>query len=345
MTTASLPVCDSPEELTAEWVTAALATAGVATPVAAVRFERVGTGQMGTSYRPVARLHGPCGRSGRGRPPPPWSPRWPPATRTPARSSPRATGTSVGLLPRAGRHPRRAHPAVLVPPPSPTTGRLLHLLLDDLAPAVPGNQATGVSLDEATHAVVNLAGLHGPRWGDASLLEMPWLSRHTTETAEFYAEVLAGPSPPSWSGSSAAWPRRTRTRSESRARHLGRLAHDPARAVRRHPRRLPARQPHVPGPRAPGSRRSTGRRVAVGLPGRDIGYLLATSLDLEVRRTEECRIVETYRACSPHGVDRLLGRAVLRRLPARRAAGPTDHRVRRGVRHRPERRPTRCSRP
>ena len=44
--------------------------------------------------------------------------------------------------------------------------------------------------------------------------------------------------------------------------------------------------------------------LAVGLPGRDIGYLLATSLDPEVRRAEERRIVESYRAAlAEHGVE------------------------------------------
>ena len=44
--------------------------------------------------------------------------------------------------------------------------------------------------------------------------------------------------------------------------------------------------------------------LALGLPGRDVGYLLATSLDPEVRRAEEHRIVESYRvALAEQGVE------------------------------------------
>ncbi len=53
------------------------------------------------------------------------------------------------------------------------------LVLEDLAPAVPGNQITGCSVDEAARAVVELAKLHGPRWGDPALYDVDWLQRRT----------------------------------------------------------------------------------------------------------------------------------------------------------------------
>ena len=40
------------------------------------------------------------------------------------------------------------------------------LLLDDLAPARPGVQVDGCSVDQAADAVRNLAGLHAPVWND-----------------------------------------------------------------------------------------------------------------------------------------------------------------------------------
>lgn len=51
------------------------------------------------------------------------------------------------------------------------------LVLEDLSPALPGNQLTGCSVDEARLAVVELAALHGPRWDDPSLHEVDWLQR------------------------------------------------------------------------------------------------------------------------------------------------------------------------
>ena len=53
------------------------------------------------------------------------------------------------------------------------------LVLEDLGPAVPGNQITGCSDDEAHRAVVELAALHGPRWDDPTLFDVDWLQRRT----------------------------------------------------------------------------------------------------------------------------------------------------------------------
>ena len=46
------------------------------------------------------------------------------------------------------------------------------LVMEDLAPAVPGDQIAGCTPPQARAAVVNLAGLHGPRWCDATLLDV-----------------------------------------------------------------------------------------------------------------------------------------------------------------------------
>jgi hypothetical protein len=58
------------------------------------------------------------------------------------------------------------------------------LLLEDLAPGAQGNQITGCSVDQAQIAVLELAKLHGPRWGDASLEDVAWLQRRTPEDAD-----------------------------------------------------------------------------------------------------------------------------------------------------------------
>src|SRR4051794_34415431 len=46
------------------------------------------------------------------------------------------------------------------------------LLLEDLAPLVPGVQTDGCTIPNAAAAVRNLAGLHAPRWNDASLRDL-----------------------------------------------------------------------------------------------------------------------------------------------------------------------------
>jgi hypothetical protein len=52
------------------------------------------------------------------------------------------------------------------------------LLLEDLRPAVQGDQLAGCSLDEAMLAMDELAGLHAPRWGDPTLANIEWLGQY-----------------------------------------------------------------------------------------------------------------------------------------------------------------------
>lgn len=56
------------------------------------------------------------------------------------------------------------------------------LVLEDLAPAEPGNQISGCSVEQARVAVVELAALHGPRWNDPTLYEVDWLQRRTARS-------------------------------------------------------------------------------------------------------------------------------------------------------------------
>lgn len=65
------------------------------------------------------------------------------------------------------------------------------LVLEDMAPAEQGDQLLGCSADQALAAVTNLAGLHGPRWCDPSLMEIPWLRCVTHVEAGHYGAVLA----------------------------------------------------------------------------------------------------------------------------------------------------------
>jgi hypothetical protein len=57
------------------------------------------------------------------------------------------------------------------------------LLLEDLAPGEQGNQLHGCSAEHSRVAVVELARLHGPRWGDPTLDEVEFLRRSGADDA------------------------------------------------------------------------------------------------------------------------------------------------------------------
>lgn len=64
------------------------------------------------------------------------------------------------------------------------------LLLEDLAPRVPGVQTDGCSIERAQGAVRNLVGLHAPRWNDSALFEHAFLTRSCDEKrAKFLSDI------------------------------------------------------------------------------------------------------------------------------------------------------------
>ncbi|MGZ7011126.1 MAG: phosphotransferase family protein [Ilumatobacteraceae bacterium] len=65
----------------------------------------------------------------------------------------------------------------------PSTGDFV-LLMEDLAPAEQGNQVSGCDPDRARTAVLELAKLHGPRWGDPTLDDIEWLNRRTASDSQ-----------------------------------------------------------------------------------------------------------------------------------------------------------------
>lgn len=64
------------------------------------------------------------------------------------------------------------------------------LIMEDLAPARPGDQIDGCGLDAARLSVLELAKLHAPMWGDPSLADMTWLDRWTPDNEAFYLQLL-----------------------------------------------------------------------------------------------------------------------------------------------------------
>jgi hypothetical protein len=64
------------------------------------------------------------------------------------------------------------------------------VLLEDLSPAEAGDQVLGCSPEDAAAVMPELAALHAPRWGDPGLLDLAWLDRPTVESVQGFSEVV-----------------------------------------------------------------------------------------------------------------------------------------------------------
>lgn len=167
------------------------------------------------------------------------------------------------------------------------------LLLDDLAPAIPGVQANGVTVDEAHLCVRNLAGLHGPRWADATLLELNGLGLPSREGAEFHAQILEG-AIPAFAEQFASFlsPEDHETIATVPPNLVNWITSRLDRFTLIHGDYRPDNLMFLPD----GSAVTTldWQTLGLGLAGRDVGYFLATSLDPDARRANENAIVRTY---------------------------------------------------
>jgi hypothetical protein len=172
------------EEITAEWVGAALDTR-----IDAVEVSRVGTGQMGEAQRLT--LCGPGVEDGSV-----------PATLiaklpTPDPGAREFLHNSYNIEVVFYRDLRdglrvsapRCHYARMST--DPARRGTFTLLLEDLAPADQGDQIAGCSPALVRSAVTNLAGLHAPRWADPDLLDVEGLSMPTAEEAAVMDSMFA----------------------------------------------------------------------------------------------------------------------------------------------------------
>ncbi|TQM70910.1 phosphotransferase family enzyme [Actinomadura hallensis] len=66
------------------------------------------------------------------------------------------------------------------------------VLLEDLAPALPGDQLAVVAPEDAAAAIDEMAALHAAGWDDPGLAALPWLNRHDAESAAFTAAMVTG---------------------------------------------------------------------------------------------------------------------------------------------------------
>ena len=302
-TGSTLPPVTTPTGLTPTWLTAALragGSIGSTTTVTGAATEPVGTGQMGESYRVFLDYSGAPGPA------------------TVVAKMPTANVASRALVAGAYRtevgYYRDIASTVAIRSPACSfsaineDGTEFVLLLEDLAPAVPGDQVAGCGVRDALGAVENLAGLHGPRWGDPTVHDITGLSVIGPKGASMLA--------PAFVDATETFLTRFGSRLDDQDHALLR---DVAAAIGPWITDRSARVGLMHGdyrldnllflPGAP-STSSTPTVTAVdwqtlslGLPARDLSYFLGTGLDPALRRTHEEDLVGAYhRGLLRHGV-------------------------------------------
>ncbi len=290
----SAAIIDDLTAITPEWLTTVLHGAGVDGDVRSVGAEPVGTGQMGSCYRlfvEYERGDGPTRL----------------VVKLPAENPKNRSLAAVPYRCETGFY-RQLADTVRVRVPRCYFSELsddagtFTLVLEDLAPAEQGDQIAGCTPTQARDAAVNVAGLHAATWCDESLPELDWIVPAGPESAEFVAAFLADSTTTfleryavddataevlrGFSQRSKDWLTR---RSEPFS-----LIHFDYRLDN-----LLFAPPGAPDPVVA----VDWQNVTVGLPSRDVAFLVATGLHTDDRRAAERDIVAAYHeALLGHGV-------------------------------------------
>jgi Phosphotransferase enzyme family len=181
-----------PGQVTADWLTAVLAHAGVLSGGVVAGFEvaAIGTGSVGSTLRYRLR-YAPGAAAG---------PAAVVVKFAAVEEASRAAGIAthsyeneVGFYRDLAatvriRRPRCYHAAVVE-----GTADVV-VVMEDLAPAAQGDQLTGCDAIDAGLAMTEAARLHGPRWGDPALSDVSWLGGPGSpiSVADFYRAVWGG---------------------------------------------------------------------------------------------------------------------------------------------------------
>lgn len=292
------PVVDAPEGLTPPWLSAALSRDGHHAQVDHVRLEPVGSGQIGSCYR--LRLRG----------------RGVPASLV--AKLPVADAAAREMLAGAYRseirfYQRIARTVAVAAPTCHYAAMDEHtagftLLLEDLSDARVGDQLDGCTPADAHAAVANLADLHGPRWCDPSLVDDDGLVPVDADQAAALGEV--------YGSAVAAFLERLGERLAADDRRTLRATVDviadwslargecfaPVHGDYRLDNLLFASASGRDGARA-GAVAVDWQTLSVGLPARDLAFLLGTGLTVADRRAHEQDLVAAYhRGLVEHGV-------------------------------------------
>jgi len=174
MSTKSPGIVGDPKDITAEYLSAVLNHSGVTGQVADFQASNVGTGQVGQNVRfALTWADGPD----------PKAPASVVGKFTSDDPVSRETGKALLNYLKEVRFYQQLRstldiqtPKVLFTDIEEDTHNFV-LMMEDLAPAAQGDQLAGCDVAAAKLGLTELARLHGPRWGDASLYDYDWLGR------------------------------------------------------------------------------------------------------------------------------------------------------------------------
>lgn len=291
-----LPGGDQGQVPDAGRVTQLLQDAGHDVTVTGVDASPVGTGQMGASFRLHLTYDGDPG------------PLPPTLVAKVAAGPPEKRAVAAGSYRTEVAFYRTVAPTVAVRTPQcwaswmNDDGTDFVLLLEDLAPRRQGDQIAGCTPAEAVAAAVNLAGLHGPRWGDPTLAADGGLNVVDEEQADLLGAVMAP--------MTDRFVQRFADRLDAGDRRV--LEAVPAVTgawiVGRSQRSAPVHGDYrldnlLFHPDGRDVAAVDWQTVSLGLPARDLAFLCATGLDADLRRASEEEIVAAYHeALVGHGV-------------------------------------------
>jgi len=310
-------VVDHPRLLTPEWLTAALRAGGHDATVRGVRHEPVGTGQMAASHRLHLDLAPGAG----------------PDVPTSLVAKLPTPDVAARSLVGGAYHTEAAFYAEIAPTVAIRVPACHHhaiaddhatftLLLEDMAPATQGDQIAGCTAEEARRAAVNLAGLHGPRWSDPTLHDHDWLLAPDAEGAVLLREILVSATDAFVDRYGPRMARDDVATLRAVAEAIGDwvLGRTTPYGLVHGDYRLDNLLFASVGGSADAGANASGdagagpagvagvaavdwQTVSIGLPGRDIAYLLGTGLDPGERRRYEDDLVAAYHAALVgHGV-------------------------------------------
>ncbi|HWX74983.1 MAG TPA: phosphotransferase, partial [Solirubrobacteraceae bacterium] len=180
----TLPIIRTREELDAAWLQSALASG----PIDSFVVSEIGTGQMSESHRVTlaytdAELSGPDSVV---------------IKLASADAASRSTGVGLGIYEREVRFYRELAPRIGGPLASCHLAAYdeaegwFTLLLEDVAPALVGDQIAGCGVEQARLAIRELARLHAPVLEDRELEASGWLNRESPVSQALVAALLPG---------------------------------------------------------------------------------------------------------------------------------------------------------